>query len=212
MDSVCDHCGVTFGHRADRSPRYCTMACRRADARQVSNCETCGNRFSRKKSEAGRFCSRACGTGRPRDESKWIEKTCPGCGKIFLTPRYRETDHCSRACRSQATTIEAICPICGDDFAYYRSWPRTHCSSACYGVSREKGGRHYYGPNWQVQRAFAIVRDGGACVDCQSTDSLHVHHLQALRQFDGDWKSANELSNLVTVCSPCHLVRHGGSY
>lgn len=161
---------------------------------------------------SGSYCSRACSPGRPRIAGNYVTKTCPGCGDEFTCSIHKETEHCSRKCRGLATLVEAQCPMCGEDFAYYASWPRVHCSSKCYGRSRDKGGRHYYGPNWQVQRAFAIVRDGGACVDCGATDPLHVHHIRALREFDGDWQTANQLDNLVTVCPTHHVERHGGHY
>jgi 5-methylcytosine-specific restriction endonuclease McrA len=114
--------------------------------------------------------------------------------------------------------IDGICAYCGKGFQFYQSWPRVHCSSFCYGQSKSgtTPGRFYYGPNWQIQRAFAITRDNGKCVDCNADlmngQTPHVHHIKSLRSFDGDWKAANALGNLVTVCPPCHLKRHGGRY
>ncbi|WP_431731888.1 HNH endonuclease [Bacillus timonensis] len=36
-----------------------------------------------------------------------------------------------------------------------------------------------------------------------------MHHIIPFREFDGDWKSANKLSNLVSLCEyPCHRKRH----
>jgi hypothetical protein len=123
------------------------------------------------------------------------------------------TTYCSNTCRAATSgkQVEADCPTCGKRYKYFASWPKLFCSQACYSASRYKGGKVYYGGNWVKQRARAIVRDGG-CVDCGAIEPLHVHHLVAAREFDGDWVSANNLDNLVTVCPDCHLARHGGRY
>jgi predicted HNH restriction endonuclease len=34
--------------------------------------------------------------------------------------------------------------------------------------------------------------------------SLDVHHIVPFRTFKGDWRKANELSNLITLCRNCH--------
>lgn len=215
MTTPCKHCGTIITHPPSKSPRYCSMACRRSDQRQVGHCETCGTEFTRKRSEAGRFCSRKCHPGRPRDESKWTTKECPGCGKEFECPSWRDVAHCSRECRTKATNVTTNCPECGVEFTFPQSWPRTFCSRKCYGRARtdlDEGGKVYYGANWQMQRAMAIVRDEGTCVDCDETENLAVHHVVAVRKFAGDWMAANHIDNLVTVCPTHHLARHGGRY
>ena len=54
----------------------------------------------------------------------------------------------------------------------------------------------------------ALARDGGACRVCGKAPTkpryLHVHHIRPAYLFDGDWESANDLSNLVTLCATCH--------
>ena len=38
---------------------------------------------------------------------------------------------------------------------------------------------------------------------------LSVHHIIPFKQFNGDWKKANQLSNLISLCEfPCHRKRH----
>lgn len=213
MTLKCRRCEQPFFGRSDRPAKFCSMACRRDQV--TKECEECGTVFTRKRSLAGPYCSRGCSDknskGRPRDESKYVTKNCPGCHQDFEVPTWRDVEHCSRECRTKATLIHANCPECAKPFTYYRSWPRIHCSQACYGASRDQGGPIYYGGNWAVQRALAIVRDGG-CVDCRATEDLHVHHILSRRSFGDDWRSANELSNLETVCPPHHLARHGGHY
>jgi HNH endonuclease len=192
--------------------RFCSNVCRYASMRTTRSCKSCGKEFSRKSSEVGDYCSVSCSPGRPRNEKNHITKICPGCRESFSCPRYKETTYCSKSCRTRYSNITQQCGYCGKEFTYPRSWPRDYCSRKCYGRARNLGGRHYYGANWQVQRAFAIVRDQGACADCNSTNDLHVHHIASLRSFDGNWELANRIDNLVTVCPPCHLKRHGGRY
>lgn len=44
-------------------------------------------------------------------------------------------------------------------------------------------------------------RDGLACVNCDKTGMLTIHHL------DGD-SSRNEEDNMITLCPPCHTLFH----
>jgi hypothetical protein len=60
-----------------------------------------------------------------------------------------------------------------------------------------------YGPEWTSALREAIVqRDGGKCQVCGATTDLQVHHV------DHD-RSRSVPSNLLTVCSSCHLGYHG---
>ena len=75
-----------------------------------------------------------------------------------------------------------------------------------------------YGPNWEEQRRKALDRDGWECLLCNMTNEMHkeaytygleVHHVTPIRHFhpfesEEDYERANDLSNLRTVCCPCH--------
>ncbi len=68
-----------------------------------------------------------------------------------------------------------------------------------------------YGPNWETQRQAALARDGHRCQQCNSAQPpLHVHHLRPFREFgyardeNENYKLANELDNLITLCPSCH--------
>jgi predicted HNH restriction endonuclease len=37
---------------------------------------------------------------------------------------------------------------------------------------------------------------------------MDVHHVKPIRECE-DWQEANELSNLVSLCNPCHLKVRG---
>lgn len=211
---TCEHCLRVF--KAPRPQRFCSMECRNAGRRFQADCLECGTHFSRKKSQPGSYCSRTCSDknskGRTRDDSKHIEKTCPGCENLFITPVYKETEYCSRSCRARAGRVEKNCPICNVRFSHSKSWPVIHCSQKCYGISVYQGGPVYYGGDWARQRLLALERDGERCVECGSTKDLHVHHILPRRSFGDDWRAANHLDNLLTLCPTHHLARHGGRY
>jgi len=69
-----------------------------------------------------------------------------------------------------------------------------------------------YGTNWEEVRKRALSRDRWRCQHCGLSnsdhnekygDSLHVHHIQPLHQFD-EPENANFLANLITLCQVCH--------
>ena len=54
---------------------------------------------------------------------------------------------------------------------------------------------------------IALQRDNNRCVDCGEPEKqLIVHHIDGSRETG---QLNNELSNLVTLCRPCHARRHG---
>lgn len=71
-----------------------------------------------------------------------------------------------------------------------------------------------YGPNWQQQRAAARARDGYRCTVCAAPERAgrqhDVHHKVAFRSFgyvpgvNENYRLANQLENLVTLCRACH--------
>ncbi len=65
---------------------------------------------------------------------------------------------------------------------------------------------NYYGLNWNVQRNRARARDGYRCQVCGAPEqgrAHDVHHKTPFRTF-ASYKQANQLSNLATLCRPCH--------
>ncbi len=78
------------------------------------------------------------------------------------------------------------------------------------------GSRNSYGSNWTRQRRFARKRDNFTCQQCRITESeygkrLDVHHIIRFSNFD-DYKEANQLSNLITLCHTCHLKMEWATY
>jgi 5-methylcytosine-specific restriction endonuclease McrA len=71
------------------------------------------------------------------------------------------------------------------------------------GVWRRKAGRRRRS-NADF-RSQVLDRDGHTCVECGSTDRLHAHHVVPVAV---DPKLAEDVSNGVTLCPPCHGGKH----
>jgi DEAD/DEAH box helicase domain-containing protein len=76
-----------------------------------------------------------------------------------------------------------------------------------------------YGPNWNGQRKLALERDGRRCRTCGASGEeslLHVHHIRPFREYgyapgeNENYKFANQLDNLVTLCPSCHRRAEAG--
>jgi len=174
-------------------------------------CSICGELFKREQSNTTKsdnnFCSTTC-------FGKWIEQK-------------PKEEHA----RWKGGDIEIDCHECGETITRRRSRVETaeriFCSVNCQGEWRSRnrtgddafnwrgGHTKYYGPTWHGQRRKAIDRDDEKCVDCGMTRDEHhdkfgadleVHHKTPIRTFS-DTEEANQLSNLVTVCTNCHQKR-----
>ncbi|MFK4997687.1 HNH endonuclease [Bacillus sp. N9] len=67
---------------------------------------------------------------------------------------------------------------------------------------------------FELRRA-ARKRDMYTCQKCGITEAdyeqeLSVHHIIPFAMID-DYMKANELSNLLSVCEPCHRIIHSGN-
>ncbi len=78
---------------------------------------------------------------------------------------------------------------------------------------RWNGGKvYYYGPSWNSARNQARARDNYTCQYCGVTESelgkqLDVHHIRKFRLFGlSNHKQANQLDNLICLCSECHII------
>lgn len=79
-----------------------------------------------------------------------------------------------------------------------------------------------YGPGWSKQATKARSRDGHRCVVCGVPQNacgrvLDVHHIYARRMFgyvpgqNANYRWANHLANLATLCQACHMKVEQGS-
>jgi 5-methylcytosine-specific restriction endonuclease McrA len=122
-----------------------------------------------------------------------IDRTCEYCGAEFVTiPRQIKlggAKYCSNECRYLANRGSG-----------HSSW---------------RGGTvGYRGENWLQQRHLAWERDKGICQHCgkkpaKGKKRFDVHHIKPFREFGGDYVTANQLINLITLCPTCHkLAEH----
>lgn len=162
-------------------------------------CKVCRKEYTRPPSRASKssYCTQACSLENLRRLAKkrtgrrhqnWVTREtakCKGCRRKITRrkDRAREPVYCTNACkaRHQARTMLRAGPT-------HPAW---------------KGGSvQYRGPNWASQRAAALSRDGGICATCGATTNI-VHHKKPFQLFT-NYKQANRLRNLVTLCKRCH--------
>ena len=194
---TCQHCGKVEWHKPSYAKRakYCSDECKYAGRRAKAEhtCPKCNTVFyrppSRRKFGRGIYCSRKCQYASlehlKRNPEKHVELTCIGCGDGFSLAKSKLSAHkgagkyCSRECRDANRVGEQHPQFINGDGTYY-----------------------HRGPNWQSQRRKARKRDDFTCQHCGEPGEC-VHHIRPFRYFD-DYKEANRLRNLVTLCSPCH--------
>jgi hypothetical protein len=60
-------------------------------------------------------------------------------------------------------------------------------------------------PRWQQKRLLVMQRDFWRCRDCNNShNELQVHH--CFYENGNPWETDDAF--LITLCGPCHLVRH----
>lgn len=161
-----------------------------------THCKVCGKKLTR---DQKTYCSWNCAG---KDLRKGEKRTCPICGK---------TQYVKRALLDQWTTCSQEC---------LWEWKRRTGVMAGENNPAWRGGyQKYYGPNWQQQRRRARKRDGYRCRMCGAPEDGQehdVHHIIAFREFgylpgeNDNYKMANRLSNLVTLCRGCHRAVENG--
>jgi hypothetical protein len=173
--------------------------------------------------------ARSITTMRTKKERKTL--LCPVCKRAFIQ-KYacREDRYCSKACWSKRNPKELIeCKNCGNAFAIWKSTRnrKRFCIKDCYSAYQEKqtadkshlwkGGKTNL---HQIERTRAIytkwrndvfARDNFQCQDCGVRSGngkriiLNAHHIRLFSE-DEDKKFA--VDNGITLCKPCHTLRH----
>lgn len=164
-------------------------------------CEYCETIFyvipSRLKHGRGRHCSPACQYATRKNKPKsGVVRKCLNCHAEFYIPLSKAIDnkrglgkYCSRKCRDEHWK--------GKNTPNYINGNRSN----------------WHGPNWYSQRRKTLKRDNYTCQNCGLTKEqskikfnqpLVVHHKIPFRLFNGDYKRANDLINLITLCHSCH--------
>lgn len=223
---TCDNCGQKIKRKKSDirdTHNFCSQECWQEFQRtgkKTVKCSQCGKEIKRWpfqiKKHDNFFCSKKC-------EGKWLSENqtgedhhnykekvtvnCAICGKEKKVYPYRlnrvNRFFCSRECQDewQSENIKA---------SNHPNW---------------KGGSvrpRYYGPNFSKQRKKVLERDNHQCQACgkgKDETELHCHHIIPYKEFrypifegnpiknplaEFDWKRANRLDNLITLCKSCH--------
>lgn len=162
--------------------------------------------------------------------------SCVICGREFEVRAFsKNTLTCCTYCSQVKLILQkskghyVLCSICDKPIWTMKCRkPKRHfCSKDCADVgtqlfanernikrvpNREK--KCDYGDNWSVQKRRARKRDNFTCRRCGVTEEeygkrLSVHHKKPFVLFD-NYKEANKLENLISVCEPCHRKFHSG--
>ncbi len=201
---ICDECGREFLARRtpDRpNPRFCARKCHTKHVNSIVDyvCHECGKVFRRHQSHQYKYCSKEC-TGKHsyivQRNRKHEPRDCKNCGAAINGPgRLQRRRFCDAACRT----------------AYAEGVSRADYLAALSAETDEmKTFFGYRGPNWKQQRRNARHRDGYRCQRCgmherEMSQQLSVHHIKPFREFAiEDYRSANALANLVSLCTHCH--------
>lgn len=220
----CEGCGKEFVPNPTEvrrgAGRFCSKDCfyKSSRLRVVITCKECGKQFERTpKQHIDNYCSVEC-----RSKANRINVSCENCGeKLSKVPsNIKKHNFCGKGCYDEwqaRNRIVTQCLNCGCNILDRPRANRLFCSVQCrneYRIGDKnpswRGGKCYYGDNWWVQRNKCLKRDKYTCQLCgrEAKDEkwgLSVHHMIPFRLFKGDWKKANKLSNLITLCRKCHM-------
>jgi len=144
-------------------------------------------------------------SGKNHPEYNSIPVPCANCGKELIRQPYRANGYKYQFC----------------DMKCLGEWRSKNITGE--NSPRWKGGDlpGYRGPNWIEQSKAARKRDGYRCQHCGISEKkngrkLDVHHIMPFRTFNyipeenENYKQANELSNLITLCRTCHQLAEWG--
>lgn len=207
IDKICEVCKQPFRANYD-SRRFCSKACRLKagwnpkdpSKRSTFICEWCAKKFEHWTYRQPRFCSAQCRSEfaarqpKPHVGTIRLSKMCAYCGQQYQTNptqvRLRNSNYCSRECVYAAMSEDR----------------RGERNPNWTGGTADPDA---YGPNWNRQRRRAKHRDKHTCQLCGYRSGgdryLDVHHIIPIKKFKLDWKEANRLSNLISLCRFCHV-------
>lgn len=206
----CVICNTPFLVRHNSKRQFCSNACKlkpSPENKTVKPCARCGKDFESWTYRKQIYCSLKCKNivaahqPKPKRSANIITLTCEWCNKSYqvhqcMNTGKRKSRFCSVECRGK------------------------HFSATNRGAKHPnwRGGGKYpdRGRNWSAQRRLTLIRDNQSCQIChkkmneKNKHLIDVHHIKPYREFNGDYLSANELTNLITLCRSCHKrVEHG---
>lgn len=190
----------------------------RGGSRVHKICQECGKEFEVYPSQSGRkFCSIECYRKHEKGRQPWNKGlkgyTNGGTFKKGHTPWNKGlTKDMNKKLAEAARKMSKSKKLLVDN-----GWKPWNVGYGEY-IAGEKnprwnGGKNgYRGPNWHIQRAKALERDGYRCQKCGKSESevrpakLEVHHIIPFDKYGVErYEEANKLENLVTLCTSCHI-------
>ena len=202
----CIRCNEPFIANPSDKKTHCGLSCSQSnkanpDKKETRQCKWCGKDFIVWKYRVTVYCSHKCmsqyAARQPkpnlRRPENFIVLNCEICDKEYKVHKCmvenRKSSFCSSKCKHEARSQAMI----GE---------RNH---------NYKGGHtsFYYGRGWRKLAYSIRLRDNFTCQKCgkRTTErkKLHVHHITKFREFKGDTVQANQESNLVALCTQCHI-------
>lgn len=203
----CDYCGKKFGKlRNDvinTNHNFCSKMCfgkwerRRIDV----ECSQCGKMFHKTPAyiHDHNFCSKKCHVEWQKGKHVSPETEF---GKGEQTGYWKGRHRSEKTRRKLSDAIKRGIKEGRYHFHFPIFFGENH--------PNWKGGHEpYYGPNWRMQRKKARARDNYTCQACDEKEDGHeldVHHITPFREFGlENYKKANQLDNLTTLCHSCHI-------
>jgi len=217
----CDNCGKKIERKKSDirdTHNFCSLECSHEFQRtgqEIVGCSQCGKKIKRWphqiKNQENFFCSKEC-------EGEWLSENLVGKNHHNYTGKVKvECTVCGKDIEVYPYRLKET-----EDFL---------CSDECYlewksgpnGPVKGRTNSHFfYGLNWYKQREKVLERDNHRCQVCGATKDdaqLHCHHIIKYREYryklfkgnpirnsivEFDWKKANRMENLITVCNKCH--------
>lgn len=208
MKQTCPACNKQFDS-SKRKTTFCSNTCRikykDPSKRKVFACQWCGKEFEDWAYRNTSYCSNQCRSeygarqlkpNARKPETMKVDKTCEICGNHFTTNIYQITlrgggKYCSVKCKYEGASRDMI---------------KSGGPNYKGGISHDD--KYFRGANWGRQRLLTLKRDSYTCQVCHKRRSVFlkvdVHHIKPYRFFNGDFDSANQLSNLITLCRSDH--------
>lgn len=170
-----------------------------------------------------------CGKLHYRPQNKLKKGRMHFCS-IECSNQYASTINKAGENSPRYTSVKVKCSYCEKEItrtpSLIKKYTNHFCDVKCMGeyyktsLNKEnnpnwKGGYNIkgYGPHWKEISLQIRERDNFTCQRCGAhlndlpkNHKLDVHHIVPLREFNGDHESANQYSNLITLCSTCHMV------
>jgi 5-methylcytosine-specific restriction endonuclease McrA len=220
-------CALCGSPRAATAFTYCSKACEaKARTKPRKICDVCRiNPVSR----GGKYCGSACSC-EARKRQHRSQRVCPICSSQFWPRRYSNgflSKCCSRACENTRRHIghEHIikpCSHCGVTvrrFKGNRKAEKFFCSVECRRTHMRGPNSPLYrghrdpnrGRGWAQLAREMRLRDNHTCQRCgdrhqDGMKTFPVDHIIPWRCFVDKW-SANDPSNLATLCPKCHQYK-----